>query len=398
MPQRQPESNVERGQSFHRCGLLAILLVLPSPLEARSAPATTSTATAPATAPALAQEAKALASAVIGHLGEGYSFQIDDRRHLVYVSALDKRTSRHVMSVLGAYCDLERRMLFAGGEQWNPVILLPTLADFRRLSPDPKVLGFYRHSTRTLMSVSLSNVLIHEFTHALHHQDQAAVDQRHAIWLAEGLATLFQLSRVKAGKVEIRTDSSLLTVRKAIQQDKAPSLAELLAMDQAAFMKRAEICYLQAQSVLLFLYRQGKLRDFYLTYKDTFAQDPTGQAALEKTLGGKLTDIEAAWRKWVASQDVWRPGVSAKAHLGIRMQADEDGVRVTGLLPGSMAYHAGKLKVGDVITSIAGHDTPTPAELTQVVASLLPGETIDIAILRQGRPMMIQQLLGAVRP
>ena len=339
-----------------------------------------------------------MASAVIGNLGEGYSFQIDDRRHLVYVSALDKRTSRYVMSVLGAYCDMERQMLFAGGQLWNPVILLPTLTDFRRLSPDPKVLGFYRYSTHTLMSISLSNVLIHEFTHALHHQDQAAAGQHHAIWLAEGLATLFQQSRVKAGTLEIRTDSSLSTVRKAIQEGKALPLTELLAMDQAAFMKRAEICYLQAQSVLLFLYRQDKLRDFYLTYKETFAQDPTGRMALEKTLGRKLTDIEAAWRKWVASQDIRRSGSSAKAHLGIRMQADENGVMVTGLLAGSMAQTAGKLKVGDVITSIAGHDTPSAAELTLVVASLLPGETIDIAILRQGRPMIIQQLLGAARP
>jgi hypothetical protein len=370
---------------------LAALLALPVPCSAAT---TSPTTTAPDSRPAITQEAKALATALMGRFGPSYSTQIDDRRHLVYVSALDGRTSQYVMSVLATYYDTERQLLFSPNRQWNVVIVLPTVNDFRRLAPNAKVLGFYQHSTRTLLSISLSSVLIHEFTHALHHQDQASTDQRHAIWIAEGLATLFQQSRMKGTKVDILTDSSLMTVKKAIEQGNAFPLAELFKMDQAAFMKRPEMSYLESRAVLLWLYRRGKLKSFYQAYKDTFGQDPTGCLAMEKTLGGKLEDIEADWRQWVISQNVWRAAVSRKAQLGIRMQADENGVKVTGLLPGSAAQSIGKLRVGDVITAVAGHDVSTPAELTEAIRSFLPGEIVDIVVNRNGQTMVVNQLLG----
>lgn len=371
-----------------------LMVLAPACPPAAGAVAAAATATAPASGPAIEQEAKALAAALGNRFGSAYGTQIDDRRHLVYVSALDKRTSQHVMSVLAAYYDAQRQLLFQPKRQWNVVIILPTLADFRRLAPDSKVLGFYRQSTRTLLSATLSNVLIHEFTHAMHHQDQASVNQRHAIWVAEGLATLYQQSRAKGTKVEILTGSGLMSIKKTIEDDNAPSLAELLKMDQEAFMKRPEVSYLQAWSVMLYLYRQGKLKSFYQAYKDSFAEDPTGRVAMERA-GDKLEDIEANWRKWVVSQQVWRAGVSPKAHLGIQMQADEGGVRVTGLLPGSMAQSSGRLEVGDVITAIAGRDTPTPAALRKVMQSLMPGETVDIVVIRDGRTTVVHQLLGA---
>jgi hypothetical protein len=376
-------------------GAAAVLSMILAFAPAVSGVTAVATTTAPASAPTIAEEAKVLAKALANRFGPAYSTQIDDRRHLVYVSALDKVTSRYVMSVLAAYYDAQRQLLFQPGRQWNVVVILPTLADFRRLAPDAKVLGLYQHSMRTLLSISLSNVLLHEFTHAMHHQDQASVNQRHAIWVAEGLATLYQQSRAKGAKVEILTDSSLLTVRKAIEDGQALPLAELFEMDQKAFMKRPELSYLQARAVMLYLYRQGKLKGFYQAYKDTFSQDPTGRLAMEEALGKKLEDIEANWRKWVVSQDVWRPGVSRKALLGIRMEADEGGVRVTRLLPGSVAQSSGRLRIGDVITAIAGRDTPTPAALTEVVRSLLPGEIVDIVVIRDGRATVIHQLLGA---
>jgi S1-C subfamily serine protease len=65
------------------------------------------------------------------------------------------------------------------------------------------------------------------------------------------------------------------------------------------------------------------------------------------------------------------------------------------LLPGSAAQSSGRLRIGDVITAIAGRDTPTPAALTEVVRSLLPGEIVDIVVIRDGRATVIHQLLGA---
>ena len=142
--------------------------------------------------PNLAAEANTLAASYQRKFGEGYTTRIDNRRHLVYVSALDENALGHVVRLLGAYADAQQRLLFPDALQWNVAVVLPTLSDYRRGGPPDDTSGYYNPATRTLTSISMSNVLIHEFTHALHHADQVRAGQRHPVWISEGLATLFQ--------------------------------------------------------------------------------------------------------------------------------------------------------------------------------------------------------------
>ena len=346
----------------------------------------------------LAAEARRLAELHRRRFGAGYATHIDRHRQIVYVSARDEKTFRKVERMLGHYADAQRDLLFPRPLLWNVTVVLPTLRDYRKSAPPRDVAGYYRPATRTLTSISASDVLIHEFTHALHHSDQVRASQRHPVWIAEGLATLFQGAWAEGGRIAPRLDPSLATLQGVVREKSLPSLAELCEMDPGAFCEKAEIVYPYVRHVMLYLYRKGKLKTFYEAYTSDYASDTTGRKALETVLGEPLGAIETAWRKWLLALDPpWTPAHPVVAHLGVRMLPAERGVMVDGYLRGSVAERAGALKVNDVILSVAGRATPTPRDVAPAVRACRPGETVEIEVIRGGERMVVTQVLGAVR-
>jgi len=349
--------------------------------------------------PRLAAEAKALAEAAQKRYGPGYTTEIDGRRHIVYVSALDSYARGRAAGILGAYSDQQRQILFRRPLPWNVTVILPTLSDYRRPQPMFSFAGHYEPSTRTLESLSLSDVLIHEFTHALHHGDQALANQRHPVWIHEGLASLFQRSVTREGRLEMLPGRDLASLQEAVRGHKARPFAALLAMQQQAFMDDAELCYAESHYIMFYLNQLGKLREFYESYKAGYAADPAGGAALVKTLGKPLDEIESDWREWVLRQNVpWTPAHPPKARLGIKMEAVPEGVKITGFVRGSAAERAGQLKFGDIVLSVAGQGAGTPGDLTAAVQTCQPGQTIDIEVIRDGQLTLVRQLLGVTSP
>jgi hypothetical protein len=355
------------------------------------------TATATTQKKNLDAEARQLAKKWADHLGTGYITRIDSRRHLVYVSAVDKKALARVTQLLGTYHDAQRKTLLPKPLRWNVTIVLPTLKDYRKLVPNLKAHGIYSLKKRTLVSISFSSALVHEFTHALHHNDQEAANQKHPIWIVEGLATLFQGSRIKDGRMEIGADASLAPLQKMVKKKKTHSLDKLCSMKPKAFMQDAKLCYRQVQYVMLYLHRLGKLQQFYKTYKAGYASDRTGVKALEETLGKPLKKIEADWTKWVLAQKPpWRPAHKHRAHLGVRMKQIPAGVKIVGFVRNSSAQRAGLLKVGDIIISLAGQTVQTPNALTAAVRSCGAGQIVEIEVIRKGRTTVIKHLLGVV--
>ncbi|MFO8012484.1 MAG: PDZ domain-containing protein [Phycisphaerae bacterium] len=368
---------------------LTLLAVWPLALPGRAAAAD---------ARDLAAEAKDLAAVYRRRFGEGYTTHIDRRRRMVYVSALDGKTFRKVERMLGHYADAQQDLLFPQPLLWNVAVVLPTLRDYRKSVPPDDVSGYYQPATRTLTSISVSDVLIHEFTHALHHSDQVRRNQRHPVWITEGLATLFQGAWSESGRIAPRVDPTLAMLQGAAREKRLPSLADLCDMTPQAFRDIAEIAYPYVRYVMLYLYRQEKLEAFYEAYTSGYASDPTGRKALETVLGKPLEAVERAWRQWLLALDPpWTPAHPVVAHLGVRMRPAERGVMVDGYLPGSVAERAGVLRVQDVILSVAGRATPTPRDLGPAVRACEPGETVEIEILRGGERMVVTQVLGAVR-
>ena len=329
-------------------------------------------------------------------MGPGYTTRIDDRRHIVYVSALDANTFNFVQGLLSAQYDAQLNGVFRHPLLHNIIVLLPTLEDYRKIPTPPKALGFYHAATHRLVSITVGEPLVHEFIHALHHNDQAVANQHHPVWLSEGFATLFQRSQIKDGQAVPDAGSWLADFQQAMREGKAYSLADLLKAPQDVFLTNADVAYSEVRYLMLYLYRTDKLQPFYDAYKQTYAQDDTGQVAMEKVLGKPLASIDVDYRQWVLQQTpAWRPADGYKAYLGVRMEPADQGVLASGFIKGSPAANAGQLREGDVIVALAGEPTPDAAALVKAVRRCEPGQTVVIEVFRAGRRISLTQVLGS---
>ncbi len=343
----------------------------------------------------LPAEAKALVAEWTERLGEGYTARIDSRRHIVYVLAVDAKAFSHVMRLLGDVHDAQSKLLFPKGLRRNVTVVLPTVRDYRRLVPQARAHGTYNRRTRVLVSISFSGVLVHEFIHALHYNDQAAAGQDHPIWITEGLAMLFQSARVEGGRLAVPDGGGLEELQAALKAGKVRSLKTLCTLKPGAFMQDAELYYRQVHHVMLYLHRQGKLQAFYEAYRSRYAGDPTGAEALAKTLGKPLDRVDAEWRAWVRSRKPpWRGARKRPAHLGIRMAKAEWGVEVTALLRSAVAHRVQLLKKGDIIISLAGGPVRSSRDLAAAVQACQPGQIVDIEIIRAGHLLILKHRLG----
>ncbi|HVP27725.1 MAG TPA: M28 family peptidase [Myxococcota bacterium] len=76
--------------------------------------------------------------------------------------------------------------------------------------------------------------------------------------------------------------------------------------------------------------------------------------------------------------------------------ADERGVRLQGVRPGSPAAAAG-LEAGDVIVSFDGTSVGNLGELAALLYASEPGQRVRLGVLRDGRPLALEAVLGERR-
>lgn len=74
-------------------------------------------------------------------------------------------------------------------------------------------------------------------------------------------------------------------------------------------------------------------------------------------------------------------------------QDSTDGVLVSGILTGTPAAHAG-LEVGDIIVTLDGKSTETPAQLMRMIANSEPNTPIALGFIRSGKSMTADVTLG----
>lgn len=344
----------------------------------------------------LTEQAHRLAGEHLRRMGSGYSASIDEQRRIVYVSALDSAHLEQTATLLALWADAMEKAMGWPRPAWNVTVLLPTNADYARLTPSKHAAGFYVPKDRTLTSIDRGDVLIHEFIHALHHADQAASGHPHPIWISEGLATLFSHARLDDTGLHPLPASRLASLRKALADNKTFSLRQLLDMEPEEFVKNSQVCYAQARHLLLYLHTQGKLREFYGVYRETYDDDPTGALALEKVFRTKLYVIEEDWKKWALSLEDPAEDAALQASLGVQVQdVRGGGVRVAALQAGKAAATADRLAPGDVIVSFNGRRVENWVDLTRLVASTGANQTVSIQVLRAGQSLTIRQPLGA---
>jgi membrane-associated protease RseP (regulator of RpoE activity) len=84
--------------------------------------------------------------------------------------------------------------------------------------------------------------------------------------------------------------------------------------------------------------------------------------------------------------------IEEKAFLGVFLDADDDGVLITGISENSAAEAAG-LKKGDIITSIDGTNMSSHKQVAEYIQSKQSGDVVTIGILRDEKPMNIDATL-----
>ncbi len=158
--------------------------------------------------------------------------------------------------------------------------------------------GFYRREQGEIIcDVSTgTGTLVHEMVHALMAPDFPKVPA----WMNEGLGSLFEQCGFREGELRGLPNWRLAGLKKTIAAGSLRSLHDLMGLDDDAFYGRdSGVNYAHARYFLLYLQERGELRDFYRAYRDGFADDATGRAALAAATGEGPAAHEKRFRAFV---------------------------------------------------------------------------------------------------
>ncbi len=328
--------------------------------------------------------------------GPGYICQIDHERKLVFATNVDRQTLAELKLYLTAHAEGLWKDLFAHRFEQYVTVLIPRTWPGGVTLPTTYAAGYYNHAQRMLLARNIGMVLAHEFTHALHAADMEGLGQRHPIWALEGLATLYESSRVVEGSLVPEPNRRLALLQYLIRRKQTIPFKKLFGYSHGDFMGNAMAAYPQARYVMMYLHQQGKLKAWYEAYTGGYEQEKTGAAAMEKVLGKPLAEVEADWLAWVRKLKPPPRSLPAKhAYIGVSVAGLADGLRIRRVVPGSGADNAG-LGVGDVIVSLDGQRVMDPGKLLRIVDKHKVGDKIKIRYRRDGQYRTAAVTLGAM--
>ena len=141
--------------------------------------------------------------------------------------------------------------------------------------------------------------MVHELTHALMSEDFPQAP----IWLAEGMASLYEHCRADGDALKGDDNWRLPELKSALENGTLTPLPTLLAMQPSVFRSvRESLNYAQARYFCKYLEEMGLLPTVYKNFRDGHAQDPTGSMFVVKAFGKSLDSVESAWKRWITFQ------------------------------------------------------------------------------------------------
>ncbi len=164
--------------------------------------------------------------------------------------------------------------------------------------------GHYGHSQKYIVVnyETGPGTMVHELTHALMAEDFPEAP----IWLAEGMASLYEHCRAEGDMLRGDDNWRLPELQRALAEDGLAPLERLLAMAPEEFRTRREsLNYAQARYFCKYLEELGVLPRVYRAFRDSYPRDPTGAAAIARALGKPLSTVESSWKRWITYQ-YWR--------------------------------------------------------------------------------------------
>jgi hypothetical protein len=159
--------------------------------------------------------------------------------------------------------------------------------------------GYYSAAHHALvMNIGTGRgTLVHEIVHPF----MRANFPQCPAWFDEGLASLYEKSSEKNGRIQGLINWRFTGLLKAIKEGKTISFEKLTAMDAHEFYGGINSAnynqhYAQARYLCFYLQEKGLLTRFYHQFVANAAHDPTGISTLKSVLGE--TDMNAFKKKW----------------------------------------------------------------------------------------------------
>jgi hypothetical protein len=152
--------------------------------------------------------------------------------------------------------------------------------------------------------------LCHELVHPMLEADFA----RAPLWLAEGLASLFELPDFSVpGEIHGMPTPRLDDLRDVL---KSPDSARLVSLDAMfalttddAFRTNEPLHYAASRHFMRWLDRRHQLWPWYHAYRDGVLTDPTGEKAFVATVGKTPAEANAEFVAWIKSREAEDPTV-----------------------------------------------------------------------------------------
>lgn len=338
-----------------------------------------------------------------------YTDAFDDNLRLAYRSAFNEKAFAQARQEITKIAVFAREEIFEGildpekmkHDAWV-VVILPTRPDFLRWAVslygqevitggNSTIGGAYEHDAKRLVSMDLGATLRHEFFHVLHWRDNVRRGQNHPIWIQEGLCSLIEDYDTDASGKIVPAPSWRTNIAQRLEK-----LRRLMPIEELAVMKPTRFSgsrplanYATARSVFLYLYQQGKLKEWYTHYVTNHKADPTGIASLEAVFSKPIKDINTHYRAWLrdlpAVPEYIKEGA---ASLGLEVESGNGEGPVVSLVDRAarnMPERATAIVKGDVITSIDGKPVRDIAELVRVLSGYKVGDVVEVEYRRVRR-------------
>ena len=332
---------------------------------------------------------------------DDYRYEVDEDRRLMFATALNSQSHREMKDMLARQSDHHRDTLFSVKPEYDVLIAVPLPDDAAQLLGDLSIGGLYDHSRRQLISRNIGESLRHEFAHVMHYRHMEQINQRHALWVQEGLASLYEKYDLSdRGSIRFLPNERHNIIKRAARGGVTMKWRELFQVDDQRFMSKANRLYPQVRSMFLFIAEKGKLEAWYGAYVKNYTEDRTGRKAFEVAFSQPAKDTERQWRKWLAEQPMLDDRVDyGDASLGVQaaLEGSNDGVRITRVLPRSSASRAG-IKRGDVIVAIDGRSTRSYRELVAIIAERSVGDRVSVKIRRRSEYQTLVVTLSELQP
>ncbi|MDQ7014264.1 MAG: PDZ domain-containing protein [Planctomycetota bacterium] len=335
--------------------------------------------------------------------GSRYWYIQDPDLRIAYVCAYDEQTLAEVQQEIGEVHQWAMQHVFADTDSEDQLVhpddpwvlvVLPTQRDFRAWAVatygaaarnfNQAIGGHYSHDDKQLVTMDLGATLRHEFMHVLHWRSNTRRGQIHPIWVQEGLCALIEdFDRDDAGQLvpveSWRTNQAQFLAKTG----NLLHIKDLCTIPRDRFTSSRPLArYAQSRALFLFMYREGKLAEWYAHFTEHYREDPSGVASIEAVLEGTLDEINDRYADFCRDlPQVPEEIKRGMPSLGVEIDSTGtgEGLRISAHVRRDTA---GDLKFGDIVTHINNRPVRDYWELVRVLTSYEPGQTVTVRYRR----------------